>query len=335
MTALDTVTAPAVTRHTSPSRGLVLAMLRLHRTALLFWLGLVVVAAGALLWAMGPGADAAWAEYTDMGCDQARPSLGCDSPGPANSRYQTAVAVAIGLVRLLPLLTGAWAGGALIGRELENGTAQLAWTQSVSPARWLAAKLAVPALLLVTGTLTLTLLHRMLWSADRAPISVMGWRGWHDPGTFELNGTIAAAEALAALALGVLAGMLLRRTLPALGVAVLTVVSLVYVLDALRPYLWPVKTVVTSLDDGTPGIDSMIVDTGALTASGARVPIPSCSGEPGCDARAGITDYYIDYHPASHFWPLQLMETGLLLAVAALAVATAFVLLRRRTGTAV
>ncbi|MFF5372134.1 ABC transporter permease [Streptomyces sp. NPDC013187] len=335
MTALDTVTAPAVTRHTSPSRGLLLAMLRLHRTALLFWLGLVAVAAGALLWAMGPGVDAAWAEYTAMGCDQASPNLGCDSPGPANSRYQTAVAVAIGLVRLLPLLTGAWAGGALVSRELENGTAQLAWTQSVSPARWLAAKLAVPALLLVTGTLTLTLLHRILWSADRAPISVMGWRGWHDDGTFEINGTIAAAEALAALALGVLAGMLLRRTLPALGVAVLTVMSLVYVLGALRPYLWPVKTTMTSIDDGTPFIDSMIVDTGALTASGARVPIPSCSGEPGCDARASITDYYIDYHPASHFWPLQIMETGLLLAVAALAAATAFVLLRRRTGAAV
>ncbi|MEU1004281.1 ABC transporter permease [Streptomyces tibetensis] len=335
MTALTAATTPAVARHISPSRGLVLAMLRLHRTALLFWLGLVVVAAGALLWAMGPGADAAWAEYTDMGCDLSRPDLGCDFPGPANNRYETAVAVASGLVRLLPLLTGAWAGGALIARELENGTAQLAWTQSAGPARWLAAKLAVPALLLVTGTLTLTLLHRMLWSSDRALISVTGWRAWHDDGIFEINGTIAAAEALAALALGALAGLLLRRSLPALGVAVLALLSLVYVVGELRPHLWPVKTVVTSLDDGTPGLDSMIVETGALTASGARVPIPSCSGEPGCEVRNGITHYYADYHPASHFWPLQLMETGLLLAVAALATATAFVLLRRRTGASV
>ncbi|MEU7718048.1 ABC transporter permease [Streptomyces tibetensis] len=334
MTALGTVTTPAVTRRTSPSRGLLLAMLRLHRTALLFWLGLVAVAAGALLWAMGPGADAAWAEYTNMGCHQGGPDLGCDFPGPANSRYQTAVAVAIGLVRLLPLLTGAWAGGALIGRELENGTAQLAWTQSVGPLRWLAAKLAVPALLLVTGTLTLTLLHRVLWSSDRAPLNGMGWRAWHDDGIFEINGTIAAAQALAALALGALVGLLLRRALPALGVAVVAVVSLVYVLDELRPHLWPVKTVVTGLEDGTPGLDSMIVETGALTASGARVPVPSCAGEPGCEARTGIADYYTDYHPASHFWPLQLMETGLLLAVAALAAATAFVLLRRRTGAA-
>ncbi|MEV3967835.1 ABC transporter permease [Streptomyces sp. NPDC050698] len=335
MTALDTVTAPAVTRPTSPSRGLLLAMLRLHLSALLFWLGLVAVAGGALLWAMGPGGNAAWAEYTAMGCDQAHPNLGCDAPGPANSRYQTAVTVGISLLRLLPLLTGAWAGAALIGRELENGTARLAWTQSVSPARWLAAKLTIPALLLVTGTLTLTLLHRLLWSSDRSLISAMRWREWHDDGVFEINGTVAAAEALAALALGVLVGLLLRRTLPALGVAVLAVVSLLYVVDELRPHLWPVQTVVTSLEDGTPRFGGMIVETGALTASGARVPIPSCSGEPGCDARNGITHYYADYHPASHFWPLQLMETGLLLAVAALATATAFVLLRRRTGAAV
>ncbi|MFJ7338356.1 ABC transporter permease [Streptomyces sp. NPDC101116] len=334
MTALDTMATPAVPGR-SPSRGLVLAMLRLHRSALLFWLGLVVVAAGALLWAMGPGADAAWTEYADTGCDLSRPNLGCDIPGPASSRYQTAVAVGTGLVRLLPLLIGAWAGGALIGRELENGTAQLAWTQSVGPLRWLTAKLAVPALLLVAGTLTLTLLHRMLWSSDRAPLGVMGWRAWYDDGTFEINGTIAAAQALAALALGVLVGLLLRRTLPALGVAVLAVVSLVYVIDELRPHLWPVKTVVRGLDEGTAGSDSMIVETGALSASGARVPIPACSGEPGCEARTGITHYYADYHPASHFWPLQLMETGLLLTVAALAAATAFVLLRRRTGAAV
>ncbi|MFF6915640.1 ABC transporter permease [Streptomyces sp. NPDC012466] len=335
MTAMTTRAPAATTRRSSQPRGLVLALLRLHRTALYFWLGLVAVAAGALLWAIGPGADAAWAEYTDLGCDGTRPNLGCDLPGPANSRYQTAVAVGTGLLRLLPLLTGAWAGGALIGRELESGTARLAWTQSVGPARWLAAKLAVPALLLLTGTLTLTLLHRLLWSSNRSPKGAMAWRAWHDDGVFEINGTIAAAQALAALALGVLVGMLLRRTLPALGVAVLAVVSLVYVLDELRPHLWPVKTVVTGLDDATAGSDSMIVETGALNASGARVPIPACTGEPTCNAKHGITHYYADYHPASHFWPLQLAETGILLAVAALAAGVAFALLRRRTGAAV
>jgi hypothetical protein len=330
MTAV-TVQAPAAERFPRP-RGLVLAMLRLHRSALWFWLMLVTVTAGTLLWATFPGADAAWAEYTDMGCDRPSPNLGCDDPGPASARYQTAVTLGTGFLGILPLLTGAWAGGALIGRELENGTAQLAWTQSVTPARWLAAKLAVPALLLTVGTLGLTLLHRVLWSSNSTLIGTME-REWHDDGVFEANGTVATAQALTALAVGVLAGLLLRRTLAALGVAVLAAASLFYVLDDLRPHLWPVKTV-TAAPGRFLGSDGLVVEDGALTAAGARVPFPACMGESACANGTGITGYYADYHPASHFWPLQLAETGVLLAVAALAAAAAFALLRRRTGAA-
>ncbi|MEU0248717.1 ABC transporter permease [Streptomyces sp. NPDC006235] len=328
MTAVTVHTPTSAERFPRP-HGLVLAVLRLHRSALWFWLMLVTVAAGTLLWATFPGADAAWAEYTGMGCDRPSPNLGCDDPGPANVRYQTAVTFGTGVLGILPLLTGAWAGSALIGRELENGTAQLAWTQSVTPARWLAAKLAVPALLLTVGTLALTLLHRVLWSSNSTLLGAMDWREWHDNGAFQANGTVATAQALAALAVGVLAGLLLRRTLAALGVAVLAAASLVYVLDDLRPHLWPTQTV-TAAPGRFLGSDGMVVEDGALTATGARVPFPACMGDPGCANGTGITGYYADYHPASHFWPLQLVETGILLAVAALAAGAAFALLARR-----
>ena len=289
-TTATTAGATAATRPPSSPRGLLLALLRLHRTALWFWLGLVTVAAGALLWAIGPGADAAWAEYRGMGCDGGAPTLGCDLPGPAFFRYETTVTVVLGLLMLLPTLTAAWAGGALVGRELENGTAQFAWTQSVTPARWLAAKLAVPALPLVPGTLAITLLHRTLWTSDHHLMRVLAWRAWYDDGVFEANGVLATAHALTALALGGLAGVLLRRALPALGVAVAAMACLTYVLDDLRPHLWPTP----------PGTAPLMHE-----------------------------------HPASHFWPLQLVETGIVLAVAALATTTAFLVLRRRTGAAV
>ncbi|MFF5312554.1 ABC transporter permease [Streptomyces massasporeus] len=289
MTTTTTI-APAAVRPVSPPRGLLLALLRLHRTALWFWLGLVAVAAAALLWALGPGADAAWAEYRGMGCDGGAPTLGCDLPGPAYFRYETTVSVVLGILMLLPTLTAAWAGGSLIGRELESGTAQFAWTQSVTPARWLAAKLAVPALLLVPGTLAITLLHRALWTSDHHLMRVLAWRAWYDDGVFEANGVLATAHALTALALGVLSGVLLRRALPALGVAVVAMASLTNILDDLRPHLWPTPP-------GTPSL--------------------------------------MHKHPSSHFWPLQLVETGIVMAVAALATATAFLVLRRRTGAAV
>jgi hypothetical protein len=119
---------------------------------------------------------------------------------------------------------------------------------------------------------------------------VLAWRAWYDDGVFEANGVLATAHALAALALGVLSGVLLRRSLPALGVAVLAVSSLTYVLDDLRPHLWPTP----------PGTPSLMHE-----------------------------------HPSAHFWPLQLVETGIVLAVAALATTAAFLVLRRRTGAAV
>ncbi|MFE0672210.1 hypothetical protein [Streptomyces sp. NPDC058867] len=132
--------------------GLLWLTLRVHRTALLSWSALVAVFSGALLWAYGPGDDAARAEYLETGCGAGRPNLGCDMPGPAFERYDYVLGVSGALLAFLPLLAAAWAGGALIGRELEQGTARLAWVQSVPPTRWLAAKLAVPAALLAAGT---------------------------------------------------------------------------------------------------------------------------------------------------------------------------------------
>lgn len=43
-----------------------------------------------------------------------------------------------------------------------------------------------------------------------------------------------------------------------------------------------------------------------------------------------IASQYLDYHPGSHFWPTQLIETGIVLALAALALFAAFRVLRAR-----
>ncbi|MFC8245428.1 ABC transporter permease [Streptomyces chartreusis] len=332
MTAVTTVETPAVTAPSRGPRGLLWTMLRVHRWALWFWVLLVAFGAGALLWAYGPGADAAWAEFRRLGCDSGQPVLVCDYTGPAYKRYDTFNSLGAGVLGLAPFLAAAWAGGALIGRELENGTAQLAWTQSISPARWLAAKLAVPAALLATGTLALTLLHRLMWSTDGQLRLAMGSRDWYESTTFEANGTLATAYALLGLAVGVLAGLLQRRALPALGTVVVGMAALSSVLSTLRPYLWPVETLTAK--DGYPEYTGMVLGDGALTSTGARVSDPLCIDDAKCLADHDIVGFYRDYHPASHFWPLQLVETGIVLAVTALVVLIAFRLLKRRTGAA-
>ncbi|MFE5188867.1 ABC transporter permease [Streptomyces sp. NPDC056628] len=331
MTTVTPETTAAVARRRGP-RGLLWATLRVHRSALWFWVMLVAVGAGVLLWAYGPGADAAWAEYRSRGCLDGGASLGCDMGGAAAGRYQSAEALAGGLIELVPFLTAAWAGGALIGRELESGTARLAWTQSVSPARWLAAKLAVPAALLVAGMLLLTPLHRLMFTSNSLLRATIGSADWDQSPVYEANGTLAAAYALLGLAVGVLAGLLQRRALPALGTAVLALGALMIALRDLRPYLWPVRTLT---GEQYPEWTGMVVDDGALTSDGSRITDPMCVDEARCLAEHDVVGYYRDFHPASHFWPLHLVETGIVLALAALAVLISFRLLNRRTARAV
>ncbi|MFF0202359.1 ABC transporter permease [Streptomyces sp. NPDC005017] len=311
-------------------RGMVWAVLRLHRVALRFWILLFALAAAALLWAYGPGGDAAWRQYTGMACG-ARWDLACDYVGgPEYVRYELAVSLSAALLGVLPPIIAGWAGGVLIGRELESGTARLAWVQSVSPTRWLAARLVVPAALLIPGTLLLTLLHRAVWESDAPLLSDLGWYAWHDPVTFQANGPLATVYPLLGLAVGALAGLIAGRAVPAIGGAVLAQFGLTLALGTLRPYLWPSVTITTPVDE-YPSYDGMRVDEGAFGADGSRVH-GSCVEEPGCIARHDIVGHYADHHPSSHFWPLQLVETGIVLALTAATAAAAFWLIRRRTG---
>lgn len=57
-----------------------------------------------------------------------------------------------------------------------------------------------------------------------------------------------------------------------------------------------------------------------------------CRDSTACLKAHDVTGFYSEYHPASHFWPLQLVETGITLALTALVLAAAFTLLRRRTA---
>jgi hypothetical protein len=108
-----------------------------------------------------------------------------------------------------------WAGAALVGRELENGTARLAWTQSVTPARWLTAQLAAAAVPLTAGTTLLGLVYAWVWTGDQDVLVT----NWSYDRVLVPAGPLAVALVLFALAFGTLAGVALGRALPALAVA--------------------------------------------------------------------------------------------------------------------
>lgn len=270
-------------------QGLPRTVLRLHRTAGLVWIAFVLGALGCLVWLNVVGADSvrgalARCDRVEGFCPDRFVTLDHSSPMGWVSTfvYYSFWAVA------------AWAGGALIGRELESGTARLAWTQGVSPTRWLTAKLALPALLIVLGGAAFVPVYRWAWSANR---DLMG-DDWTFPDVFAARGPAVVAYGLCALAVGALAAILLRRSLPALGVAVAVMVVINQYLERHREEFWPA---VSSTDRFDTSDDVWRLEDGT-------------------------------HHPPSHFWPLNLVETGILLAVAATATTAAFWLLRRRTS---
>lgn len=166
------------------------------------------------------------------------------------------------------------------------------------------------------------------------------WTEWFDAYDFRSNGTVALAYALCGLAVGVLAGLLLGRALPALGVACAVTFAITQSGDRYRPSMWPTVTV-----SGTEALElpdrALQLDRGVITDEGARMGNNMACADTGsaaelrsCLAHSGLDEIWATYHPRSHFWPLQLVETGIVLAVAALAVTAAFVLLNRRTAAA-
>jgi hypothetical protein len=210
------MTALALSPTARPRR----AVLRLHRPALVVWGAFLLLAVGALLWVhlfRAPAERHPVDQYfvlTDV--NNVMNFLG-------EVLSYTSIAVA------------AWAGAALVGRELENGTARLAWTQSVTPARWLTAKLTAAALPLTAGTTLLGLLFAWVWTGDQ-DVLVTNW-SWDR--VLVPAGPLSVALVLFALAVGTLAGVALGRALPALAVAAAVTYAARYFFGRKWDNIWP------------------------------------------------------------------------------------------------
>jgi hypothetical protein len=312
-----TLTAPAPSRRASlRPRGLLWSVLRLHRTALWVWLAFVVATAGLLLWLTGPAAHDAQHQLETFGYAGVLKAASSSATflSFTSGAYNDLFYDPDTLITLGGFAVALFAAGPLIGRELENGTAQLAWTQSVSPARWLAAKLAVPACFLVLGNGLLAALYRHLWNTH-SNLLVAGI----DPRSLYFSlGPATVAAPLLGLALGALIGLAVRRTLPALALSGFAY----FLIYAFRGNHWPFQGRYTAPD---PTSRSWAIDT-----SGATVRDPDCYTDRGCLAEHHIARFAREYLPSPDYWPRQLLETGVLLALTALAATAAFTVVRRR-----
>ena len=151
------------------------------------------------------------------------------------------------LVVVAPGVVGVFWGAPLVADELQAGTFRLAWTQDVSRARWTVIRLLATSLggLAVAGLLSLI----VTWWAgplDRAGLDQFG--------TFDSRDLVPVGYAAFALALGALAGAVLRRTVPAMAVTLVafTAVRVAFRLLA-RPVLLPPAVQALALDPSSTG----------------------------------------------------------------------------------
>jgi hypothetical protein len=297
-------------------RGTVWAVLRVHRVALWVWTAFVSVAVAVIIWLHFVGQEVRETEAACVGSALRQTCFERSFFLVPGWDYAGLVDMAGFFVAGVPFAVAAYAGGVLIGREFETGTVDFVWAQSISPLRWLAVKLGVPALLITAGTTAMALAFRQMWlSGEKRLLDP-----WYASDAFNAMGPTVLAYALFGLAVGALAALLTGRALPALGTAFGVTLFVRLLGDVFRSELWP--KVRWDMQSQMPG-----------DAQEFRYEVPGVAGRlpDGRSSYAtGATREIIDIHPVSHFWPIQLAEAGLVLGMAGLAGAVAFWVLRSR-----
>jgi hypothetical protein len=253
----------------------------------------------------------------------------------------------IAVLYLAPGLIGLFWGAPLIASELESGTFRLAWNQSVTRQRWTALKLAIVggAAMLTAGLLSLMItwwagpLYEAAAQSAANSLSVSRLT----PPLFGATGIVPLGYAAFAFALGVSAGLVLRRTLAAMAVTLAVFAAIqVLVPTVVRPHLLPSAPSTVTLASaqiggieisggsrlvldvlgisGLPG--SWVTSSRPVDAAGRAVTaVPA-----GCDSQREVLlpclarhgdRLAVSYQPASRYWEFQSIELAMYLAAAA------------------
>lgn len=224
-----------------------------------------------------------------------------------------------GALLVLPAVLGMFAAAPLVAREFDTGTYRLAWTQSVSRVRWLTVKVAVVG---TTSVLAIGLLSWMTtwWFGPSDSLE-------HDKfidSTFGIRDVAPLGYAVFAFAVGLAAGVVIRRVLPAMAttLGVFVVVRMVFQMFLRAHYAAPLTQVGPLTSGGSdvavkigaglpPGswvVTLRFVDSSGHPAQIVGGPDAPCSATNSC--LDGITQHLV-YQPGSRYWPFQWTEFGI------------------------
>jgi hypothetical protein len=261
------------------------------------------------------------------------------------------------LTVVVPCLMGAFWGGPLVAREVETGTSQFAWMQSITRRRWLTIQVGWALLAAAAWGGAVSALVTW-WSS---PVNALNHQNFQ-PAQFDIQGIVPVGYALFAVALGIAAGTLLRRTLPALAVTigVFTFLRLVIGQDLRSHYLTAVTRTYGFLHPPVLPAGSYWLVSAGLVGPGGQTPSSQFHGGgvslnvhglpisisnmpsacralvfqgplkfPPCLAAHRYREL-ITYQPASRYWAFQGIETGIFVLLAAALIAMTAIAVTRR-----
>jgi hypothetical protein len=277
-------------------------------------------------------------------------SLRCGNLGAEfSSTYWAQADIVLIVLNVAPALIGAFAGAPVLARDLETGTYRYAWTQGFGAERWTIAKLALLAVTVTAAAGALSQLSTWFFQ----PFLRQGDLNVLAATVFGTRPIALAAWTLAAFAIGALAGLLIRRIVPAMAVTLGAYAGLALAtrLFLRARYLPAVVTSNPSFSTGPgaggspwvlstwfTGPDGRLASQSAIDRllrayqpGGRSAQASPADGLAGVLAQHGYTQW-TSYIPVSRFWPMQFIEGGWLLVLSVLLIAVTVWLVRRRAA---
>jgi hypothetical protein len=226
---------------------------------------------------------------------------------------------------MVPLLFGILSAAPIV-LEFEHGTHRLAWTQTVTRRRWLATRLTVAFGVAVAAGLGFSLL--MTWW--RGPFDHLNGR--LDTNAFDFEGVVPIAYTVFAAGAVLAVGTILRRTLPAVVIAIVSFLALRLGIEGwvrYQHYLGPLHRTWPVGAPAPAGEAAGYISASGLTFNtapdAARRMFESCNvtetnpralqGVSHCLRQHHVMQYAI-YQPSGRFWTFQAIEAGIFVSLA-------------------
>ena len=257
-------------------------------------------------------------------CVGAHPSPACsEAVSSFTSRFER-IGNLIAWFTLVPGIIGVLLAAPFV-LQLEHGTYRLDWTQSVSPRRWIMTKLSLAAG--VALAMSLVLIGIVTWW--RGPL--ISLQGRMENSVYDSVGTVPLGYTLFALGLALAVGVVWRRTAAAVlvGFGAYFAARIFFDLQ-LRTLLFPPRELTWRASTGDPPSlhHAWVITERPSDRLGhtvyphvTREQLAHCANGTRVVKECLLTNFHpafmhAVYEPASRFWTMQLVETGLFAAAA-------------------